>query len=142
MGVDEAMSEAKSVYIVTKGQYYDYGIDSVFSKKEEADRYAAELAHTTRELVRVEEWAIDTMAEMVARKCWHVNLDISTGQFCLYGFSRGEDYRESTELAKPEQRSGDFNAAGSLHWANVGATSFVSPEHAKKLAVERRQEIL
>lgn len=43
------------VYIVTSGEYSDYGIDSVWTTRE-----AAEEAASTDRDARVEEWAVDT----------------------------------------------------------------------------------
>lgn len=48
------------VYVVTSGSYSDYGIDAIFSVKEDAEKYA-ELMDKNYKYVNhnVEEWAID-----------------------------------------------------------------------------------
>jgi hypothetical protein len=138
------MSEANYIYVVTKGQYSDYGIDSVFTKKDEAEQYVAEFNKTEPwDDARVEGWPVDTVVGLVCRPCWKVIINVENGEIEL-SMRDGErkDYWETKELAKPEQRADPFDVVAGLHWRFLTATSFVSPEHAKKLAVERRQEIL
>ena len=47
------------VYIVTQGAYSDYGIDSVFSNKEQAEKRALLIADQYNEDAYVEEYEID-----------------------------------------------------------------------------------
>jgi len=110
------------VYIVTRGCYSDYGIETVFSTRKLAELYQSELRDSTSDILEME---VDGEVGFVRRKCFYASIDLKTGDVV------GE-YQDS-RMASPTLRSqGD----------GVQVCSFVSAEHARKLAVEKRQEWL
>ena len=120
-----------TVYVVTSGSYSDYGIETVFSTREAAEAYIAEGEKLTySDYNKIEEWPVDERAGFIMRPYWLVWMmkDGST-----------ENTRELEALAAPTARSGEVGEIG--NWG-FQAESFVSAEHALKLAAEARQEWL
>lgn len=66
------------IFIVTSGEYSDYGIEAVFSTKEKADEYVER--HGTD--FRVEEFPVDSCVPDNSKKKWNVYLDYNTGELC------------------------------------------------------------
>lgn len=70
------------VYVVTEGQYSDFGIKAIFSTKENAERYIAAFneAKQYNDLNGIDEWELDTdltVADRIERgeKYWRVSMD-------------------------------------------------------------------
>ena len=72
------MVAADSIFIVTSGEYSDYGIEAVFSTREKADEYVEQ--HGTD--FRVEEFPVDSCVPDNSKKKWNVYLDYNTGELC------------------------------------------------------------
>jgi len=51
------------VYVVTSGEYSDYSIEAVFSTKEKAEAYKADMEWVGSEKADIEEWEVDTLRE-------------------------------------------------------------------------------
>lgn len=64
------------IYIVTSGEYSDYGIDAVFSTKEKADEYIQQ--HGTD--YHIEEYDLDEEVIKYTR-LWRIEFNISDGMF-------------------------------------------------------------
>ena len=56
------------IFIVTNGTYSDYSIQAVFSDREKAEKYLAELKLINDDNADIEEWDVDTTDELVARE--------------------------------------------------------------------------
>lgn len=129
------------VYVVTAGEYSDYRILAIFSTPEAADKYVC--AHNTGEnpnaSASVEEWPIDEVSEPVSVAPWQASIVCDTGDI---SWTRRQNWSEVIQRgtrAGPE----DIHMISSKPprgWIIV--TSYVSEEHAKKLAVEARQKWL
>lgn len=117
----------RAVYIVTSGAYSDYGIEAVFSERADAAAYCK--AGGKR---RIEVFLMDNTEEEMDRHFWKCVIDIDNGN--LLEESEGE------EDASPHLRGYSDSDYG-FERAAMG-TSFVSRDHARKLAAERRQKIL
>ena len=53
----------KTVYIVTSGEYSDYGIDAVFSTKADAELYCKQPGHSGSCCPGIEEWEMDALTK-------------------------------------------------------------------------------
>lgn len=49
----------KKIYVVTSGQYSDYGIDAIFDTKEIAEKYIASFCKVGWEEMEIEEWDLN-----------------------------------------------------------------------------------
>lgn len=118
-----------TVYIVTHGEYSDYGIDAVFSDREKADRFAAELEKAVDgQRVQVAEWTVDEKAEAFARPIYLCYIDRDG----------------NAEIGAPRYMfvSERYTKMLACDSGRCYGESAVSAEHAMKLAVEARQKWL
>ena len=132
------------IYVVTSGTYSDYKIDSLYTNKEKAEERLAALKKVDmfdNEKPQIEEWPVDQEFEEIPRQYWMSEIDLVTGQV----FEPDAEVRY--RFAKPNQRT--YEHANQLRCLSYGgiserytANSFVSQEHADKLAVEARQLFL
>ena len=149
------MSTEPVVYVVTSGEYSDYGIQAVFLDKAEAESYHADLQKSSpHDSPRIEEWAVGRPGPEVLKPSWGVRIDVATG--------RVETNDQSYSMVPPERDADECQVS---RWAAIPAPwlptlavpafnvrapevhtlyreSYVSQEHAVKLAVESRQRWL
>jgi hypothetical protein len=64
------------VFVVTSGCYSEYGIDGIFSTKENAEDYAQTLFADD---INIEEWDLDEKKPDLNEKEWFVNIDVCDG---------------------------------------------------------------
>ncbi len=67
------------VYLVTSGEYSDYGVDAVFSTREAAVAFAAEKAENRWNVRWVEVYPLDNPDGAGIRRPWSVELYYATG---------------------------------------------------------------
>lgn len=117
------------VYVVTEGCYSNYHIAAIFSSRWKADAYLAEVISVSNDDASIEEWELDEKSGYYACDSWIADITISTGEI--------KSSRWRKELAAPHVRAKEITCieAGTI----LSAISFVSEEHARKLAVEARQ---
>lgn len=120
--------KAKNVYVVTAGEYSDYGIKAIFSKKKDAEAFATQ-GYFSGDEGNVEEWPLDGMKGAVRRLCYRYRLPDGRG------WSFEENARPTERTPTPSSTIGR-NGRGEI-W--VYGDSFVGPDHAKKLAEEALQ---
>lgn len=113
------------VYLVTDGDYSDYHIKAIFSTRELAEAYKAKRAPDGY----IEEYELDTASSEVLRTCYACHIWIEDGSIREWSFQ---------EWALPTTRARNV-AIGSV---GASAYSYVSPKHARKLAIEARQAYL
>lgn len=129
------------VFVVTTGAYSDYGISSIFSTREKAQSWIDK--HHSGEY-RIEEYELDECASHVVLTRHEVDIDLESGDIIC---------TRSHPWVGPNVRSEkstivDFRGTGrSSSWPSFGrllgkVTSYVSADHALKLAAECRQEWL
>jgi hypothetical protein len=63
----------KTVYVVTQGDYSEYGIRAIFSERDEAEKYANMLTRASDEEASVEDWPLDSIS-VVKGYVWSVEL--------------------------------------------------------------------
>lgn len=129
------------IFAVSSGTYSDYGINAMFSTRELAEKYIAD--HTDKETGKtdawdsyiVEEWELDASYDVpVWGTQYLVDLDLKTGAVCKHPATM-EPCR--VVLRNPKERGKWFT------WPEyTRGTSYISKEHAHKLAVEGRQAYL
>jgi len=129
------------VYIVTNGTYSDYGIVRIFSDLNKAEAYLESQKKISDDNARIEEWPVDDDTTEIAKRLWRTDINLITGRI--------ENYEtERYGWATPEQRVGPSTNMSHIPYVTgfvpttVYFESFVSQEHANKLAVEGRQEFL
>jgi hypothetical protein len=128
----------ETVYVVTSGCYSDYSIEAIFSSKEKAEKYMADMKSFKgwTDFNAVSEWVLDEEAGKVVRMQWRAAINLSTGKL--------ESEDSSMALNSPEARGAGKVFENQKYPQNSYAHgwSCVSAEHAAKLAVEARQEWL
>lgn len=125
----------QKVYVVTSGVYSGYGIDAIFSTPELANKYCDVYSNDhyngKREVTIYDIDAWNT--EEIVRKKYATYVGIKTG--------RVEDLVRSA-IASPEERTPKKS-----HWVDcfngkVAGESYVSQEHARKIAFDYRTRVL
>jgi len=136
----------KTIYIVTNGTYSDYSIGAVFSDREKAEVYLAEVKKIDDDEAKIEEWPVDEQDEKIARQYWVSFIDPISGEIEHNNplYFPGPRYQWAT----PNQKTGrcdninDFPYSTGYIPNQITFTSFISQEHADKLAIEARQEFI
>ena len=131
------------VYVVTTGEYSDYSIHAIFSDRTVADKYCDVHNHGEDDIFGdayiVEEWTLDAWdTKEVARKLYSASINLITGE----RVGQTEYWDEvRPEIRVPERKS--------VHWhgflpdkITLTAESYVSPEHALKIAGDWRTKLL
>ena len=143
----------KSVFIVTSGCWDDYSIDAVFLDREVADKYC--LVHnevynsrlerdTKYEEYEVEEWPAGNWdAEEVAREHYVCYKYVDTGEIksehSTFLPERPEILFIDYPIPDKPDGGGFFNRKGRKY---IGGNSYVSEEHAREIAEDRRGVLL
>lgn len=142
------MSETKKVFLVTAGEYSDYRIEAAFSTQELAEAYQADSNKVDGyEKAHIEVWDLDHQSETVVKEYWVARIQFSDGG--IQAWNDGPYY----SWARPNQRTKDWpnfevyperrKNSEELYIPEVfQITSFVSQEHANKVAIEKRQQIM
>ena len=132
-----------TVYVVTSGEYSDYGIDGVFSTKELAAKYIREYNECYNNSGRfndVEEWVLDapSMVKAIRRPFWEVTINLIDGTINNYNVNAHEYTSEEFPNKTPVE---ELNTCRCLYQYFI-VKSYKGLEHAQKLAAEYRQELL
>jgi hypothetical protein len=130
----------KKIYIVTSGEYSDYGINCVFSSKKLAQKWidGKVSCDNSSEDFNIEEWKLDSevLAENV--EVWNCGIMLQSGEIV-------EQPRSSKEYIQPfrgEIVQAEFRASCYCGEPAARVRSGISSEHCLKLAVEHRQKWL
>ena len=123
------------VYLVSTGAYSAHGVRGVFSTQELAEAYRRTLIEPNPgEDSYVEEWEVDAEVGKVWRDCFYATIGLEDGEIV------GE--HGDRILARPGDRTARPNYGYTGDESRKLVCSLVSAEHARKLAVEARQEWL
>lgn len=115
---------ATIIYAVTSGEYSDYGIEGVFSTRSLAEGFIEKQDEEDRRSFDIAEWVLDEKRDHVKRMEYRAILG-NDGNV-------GESYETNREVfAGPNDRGESETSEG----YSTGI-SYISAEHAKKLAVE------
>jgi len=137
------------VYIVTIGSYSDYSIDSVFSTVELAETYRSKLEVSGADCPQILEMELDELENIsaVVKTVYHCCISLRDGEIwdgCAKQPSDELWRVESKEIVKcTNQRSDTIYVREQTYGygiPKIEVSSFVSLEHARKLAVEARQK--
>lgn len=116
----------QKVYIVTLGSYSDYRIDSVFST-EKAAKEQVELWYKAKPLSDAQycEYILDEEKNAEVKYFWKVWFDLKEESFMHKPYEGKEVTKAKIEV---------------FIWGNtLEVKSYISEEHAKKVAVEKHQ---
>ena len=119
-----------NVYVVTWGSYSDYHIEGIFSSLSEAEAYAKITEGG------VETWLVDEFAGYIKRLCFWAIIRFGDGSIIKEGCA------ERPGLPTARIAKNILPNPETPEWARCTYVSFVSPEHARKLAAEARQHWL
>jgi hypothetical protein len=123
------MSDGKTIWAVSSGDYFDYRVNAVFSTKEKAEAYAKRFNELSRRTddYGVEEYPLDPSTPAEGLESFLVfiqrNGDIERVYRCSYGFD---------EVVTPLWNKGGWSVRCFAR----------DREHAIKIAGEKRQEEL
>lgn len=146
------MSEDKKVFLITSGTYSDYSVGAVFSTRELAEAYLADLKKINlNDDSLIEEWPLDSAGDASVKEYWVASIRIDNGD--LVEEMMWNDGRRKSgpyyDWARPNQRVRDwpnldmYPVKDSLGIpAVIQVSSFVSQEHANKVVIEKRQQIM
>jgi hypothetical protein len=139
-----------TVYVVTAGSYSDYHIEAVFSSEEKAQAYIGNAPDSTD--YAVNEYKVDVESPLVWSQCWQAHLRADGGDAYPQEWAKKPQdlIVRDEEHVKGERGSGSYDewSLSSGYWRKAPNTavfhgkSYVSLEHAHKLAVEQRQKVL
>jgi hypothetical protein len=130
----------KKVYIVTAGQYSDYGICEVFSKKELAEEYIKRNERVgyfdEYDNAQVEEYPIDNNLPNYPKGLFHyeVSIGLRSGKIRYFNVTRSYDDKKLKYevLDFPHEDEEILNV---YCWSK-------NKEHAKKIAIDIRTRVL
>ena len=138
-----------NLYAVTKGCYSDYYIVGLFSSKEDAEKCVSLINGETHvyDEANIEEYG-DGLWEgkdKILRTLYHSRISLKDGADI--------DCVEEVKLDSPANRTPPYSSSGvqklyithvkgALGEAHAYGRSYVSKEHAHKLAVEARQQYI
>jgi len=123
-----------TVFVVTQGSYSDYSICAIFSTREKAVEH---MGGFPGEFNDIEEYDLDSLRPRKLTKQWNarLNWDGSVHQY---------ENKNPSVIDVVEAYVGERGGSYTFTWrggAFVGM-SYVSYEHAMKLAVEERQKAM
>lgn len=130
---------AMPIYVVTAGEYSNYGICALFSTTGAAQAFIdASEEHTPGGEYGIETYLLDKHLQPTKRRGWQAHIDMEDGEL---------KRTESVELVAganvrslPPHNHAWRLPQGYYKWTDV--ISFVSEDHARKLAVEARQKLI
>lgn len=114
-----------TIYVVTSGEYSYYGINRLFSTPEKATAYIKDNKITRGE---VEEWDLDELVAYTLKTVWSCHLRVKDGEII-------DEFHHNESCGPRFTRTSNSNS-------EIWAHSLVSQDHARKLAMEKRQDIL
>ena len=122
------------VYVVTSGQYSDYGIVAIFSTKKQAKKYLNESGLDKKDYSsgRIEEYELDEPFEFKSRYCIHMHQDGTVVRSYKYGINTNEN----------EAGNAFINSYYLDGMRLVTEVSTDNEQHAIKVANERRTRII
>lgn len=123
----------KKVFVVTSGEYSDYGIDSIFSTKELAEKFIESFNQTYRNM-SIEEWTLDPSENAIQtnKKAFWLRIDKD-------GNTRDLEWCDSAYGFRGETPS--LSWTGDKVWLNIYVFAN-DDKHAVKIANEIRSQVI
>ena len=121
-----------TVYVLTEGCYSDHHVVAVFSTREAVEAFMerAKVANEWNDYA-FDEYTLDDYATMTVSRYWECIIRLEDGVIC----------DELAHHGRTEHRIGERGTV-EVDSDKAWAKSYVSAEHARKLAVEARQKWL
>ena len=125
-----------TVYVVTSGEYSDYGIDAIFSTRELAQSFIDAFKADKWHEMDIEEWDLDPNS---------THLKQNRKPYFLRINKRGDvsdlEVADSSYGFKKDLPEAEISYTANLEWMNINC--FADDEnHAVKIAGEKRSQIL
>ena len=125
----------KTIYVVTQGEYSDYHIVGVYSRKEDAEAYCGAHLENGYDTPQVEEYELDAHAALLRRGFRHYLVDMHAD-----GNEATAEQRPVPDSEYEDGSNAAFHVVGYLpltvgFWSHLWART---PEHAIKVVNERR----
>lgn len=138
------------VYIITTGSYSDYSIDRVYIDEEKAKFYYENLSKCQQDVQLAEYDCGVDYEDLVSMRTWHSNIDLFSGEVKEAQSIWGDKYsdKECYEMVRPNSRVPsyqwgehkiDLDYPDRTYSQMSVFRSYLSQEHANKLAIEFRQ---
>ena len=128
------------IYLVTSGSYSDYSIEGVFSSEDKAKAYVQQANAKSYSTDRsIEEWTVDENENLRCMEVWRCQLEAQSNYFKA---NPTMPTSRSQRVLWPEGKRSEIQMWGRGYEKVIDTFSAVSPEHAVKLAIEKRQEWL
>lgn len=128
--------EKNTVYVVTSGEYSDYGINAIFSTRELAQSFIDAFKADKWHEMDIEEWDLDPNSKHLKqnRKPYFLRInkrgDVSDFEVADSSYSFKKDLPEA-----------EISYTANFEWMNINC--FADDEnHAVKIAGEKRSQIL
>ncbi len=129
------------LYVVTAGSYSDYGIRAIFMDKSEAEAYHKDLLLVDSDTNDIEVWSEGRPSgQKECRRAYQARIKVYDGHIDSENY--GSLYEWVDENARTEQSAAEYPLENGYYPDDLYLKSFVSQEHAEKLAVEARQGLL
>lgn len=128
----------KKIFLVTSGEYSDYGINAIFSTRKKAQSYID--THVKNKQgwgeFEIEEWLLDGEEGYQFRFAYRCEVDLRNLE------PRWREWTVEKMWAKPSIRSiNDIKRGDTPNTNFVRFTSFVSAKHAHNLCIKELQKI-
>jgi len=124
----------KKIYVVSSGEYSDYGIDAIFDSKGLAEKYISAFDQNCYDQMEIEEWELNPNENEVknGRKAFCVRMD-------KQGNTKEVEWRDSTFGL----RNTSLNISFTYNKELMNCYCFANDEkHAVKIANEKRVQLL
>lgn len=83
------MNEPTTIYVVTCGDYSDYGIDAMFSTREKAEKYMEHSVDFSGSM-RIEEYVLDSEEPDMSEKLYEVRINYNTFDNKIYNINSSD----------------------------------------------------
>ena len=124
----------KKIYVVSSGEYSDYGIDAIFDSKDLAEKYISAFDQSCYDQMKIEEWELNPNENEVkkSRKAFLVRMD-------KQGNANEVEWRDSAFGL----RNTSLNISFTYNKELMNCYCFANDErHAVKIANEKRVQLL
>jgi hypothetical protein len=121
---------SETIYVVTEGCYSSYHICAVFSTKEKAQDFINKKKDLYYD-ASIEDYPLDAFDNYVRAQAWKATIHVGDGAL--------KEWKDEPVFIEKGTTTGPVKQTSALSGFNITVTSYVSKDHAKKLAVEARQ---
>lgn len=132
-------SKTKIIYAVTDGEYSDYRVEGVFSSKKKAERFIEQYRKKEGQYCepQIVEWELNGRGSDVAKTEYRALINLNNGSI-----ESEWEYPALVPKNKRAEPSQFYSNPRHTDRKSITVVSYVSKDHARKLAVEAYQKHL